>query len=233
MPRPNPITTDIQAAFLAELRGGALVAAAAARVGAALSTLYALRKRDRVFDLAWGSAAELSVGWTWDEAAARKVRPAGAKRRLRFGGRRREAFLRVLERDCSTNGAARETGVHPSTVRRHLSRDRGFAGAAAEALRRGYQGLDRELKAGRLAMEARIRSGDLRWTIEPKGEISPDPDRQLLLVARYERTDGTIGRREVSRGRRRPMAFEEAIRLLDRKLRWMGLVPVGEGGGPA
>lgn len=225
MPRPNPLTPAIQAAFLVALRGGATVWAAAASVGVPAQTLYRRRGRDPLFDMAWSSAAELSAGWAWDEAEGRMVRPAGVKRRLRFAARRRGAFLRVLERDCSTNGAARETGVHRSTVRRHLRRDPAFARSAGEALGRGYRGLERALAAERRAMEARLRSGALKWEIEPKGEITGDPDRQLLLLARYGRPDGTIGRRPAGQRRSRSMPFEEAIALLDRKMRWMGLVP--------
>src|SRR5687767_13355180 len=101
MPRPNPLTPEVEAAFLEALRGGALVEAAAAQVGVAVGTLYRRRKRDTVFDAAWSSAAEVSASWAWDESAGRKVRPAGVKRRLRFAARRRRAFLKVLERDCS------------------------------------------------------------------------------------------------------------------------------------
>jgi hypothetical protein len=224
MPRPNPLTPEVQLAFLAELRGGALVAEAAASVGIALATLYARRKRDALFDLAWSAAAELSSGWAWDSAAGRSVRLPGAKRRTRFGARRREAFLRVLERDCNTDRAALETGVHRSTVRRHLARDPGFARSAGAALERGFEALDRLETAAREAVQERLRRGELQSRIEPKGEMTRDFDHQIRLLRRYERPDGTIGSRRVRHGRMRSMRFEDAIALLDRTLRSAGLV---------
>jgi hypothetical protein len=224
MPRPNPLTPEIQASFLGALRRGALVEAAAALVGVAVSTLYSRRKADPLFDLAWSAAMELSAGWAWDEALGRKVRAAGVKRRTRFGARRREAFLRVLERDCNTDRAARETGVNRSTVRRHLAGDPGFARSAGEALGRGVAALARSEDEARAAMKARLGRGELGREIEPKGEMTRDFDQQMRLLRRFERPDGTIGSRRVRHGRMRPMRFEDAIALLDRRLRSAGLV---------
>lgn len=231
MPRQSRLTAEVQGAFLELLRSGTPVVAAAAAVGVAVSTLYFRRGRDALFDLAWQSAAELSSGWAWDESAGRKVRAAGTKRRLRFGGRRRAAFLRVLERNCCTDGSARETGVHRSTVHRHLRRDPGFAREAGESLGRGFAELARLDEEARAALEARLSRGELGLEIHPKGEMTRDFDRQMLLLRRYERPDGTIGSRRVSFGRMRSMRFEDAIALLDRKMRGLGLVrdvPVAE-----
>lgn len=223
------LTPAVQAAFLEALRGGALVRAAAESAGVALSSLYCRRRLDPLFDLAWSFAAEASPGWAWDEQAGRKARAAGSKRRLRFAGRRRAAFLAALERECNANGAARESGVNCATVRRHLRRDPDFARDAGEALRRGYDALGRKAEAAFEAREARIASGELKWEIEPLGWPTGDFDEQMRLMARYERPDGTLGPRRVRHGRMRHMSFEAAIVLLYRRMRWMGMVD-GEAG---
>ncbi|HYD36985.1 MAG TPA: hypothetical protein VEA60_05195 [Allosphingosinicella sp.] len=232
MPRySKTLTPAALAGFLAALRRGAAVVEAAAGVGVAVSGLYCRRKRDAAFDAAWRFAAEASSGWTWDDGTGRKARAEGTRRRLRFAGRRRAAFLLVLERDCNTNGAAAETGVHRSTVRRHLRRDAGFAQEAGEALRRGYAELERESAEARAAMQARIDSGERLRAIEPRGRISRDFDEQMRLLARWDRRDGTLGPRRVRRGRMRSMSFDDAMVVLARRLRWMGIWP-REPGGP-
>lgn len=225
MPRPNPLTPEVQRAFLDSIRGGALVVAAAASVGVPLGTLYRRRKCDPLFDLAWSAAAELSVEWRWDPVGRRKVRARGCRRRLRFSERRRTAYLDVLAQGCNAGRAARETGVDLRSVYRRLRSDPGFERDSREALKRGFAGLHRALEAERIAMEARIRSGALKWKIEPTGEVTGDFDRQMLLLKRFERPDGTIGSRRVRHGYMRSMRFEDAILLLDRKMRGLGLVP--------
>jgi hypothetical protein len=231
MPRRTKLPpAQAKAAFVAALRRGAPVVEAAREAEVAVWSLYRWRARDPVFDAAWSFAAEASSPWAWDEGKGHQVRAAGSRRRLRFAGRRRAAFLARLERDCNTNGAARETGVNRSTVRRHLQRDAGFAGEAKAALKRGYAALNVELARQWAAAQARIRSGTSKFEIEPKGRITRDFDQQMRLLARYDRKDGTIGPRRVRRGHMRSMSFEDAIVLLDRKLRWMGARSSGPSG---
>jgi hypothetical protein len=141
-------------------------------------------------------------------------------------------FLGLLEKSCNTRASAREAAVHRSTVYRHLKRDPEFASANAAALKRGYAALERESAEAWAAMQARIASGALKYEIVPRGRITSDFDEQMRLLARYERTDGTIGPRRVRHGHMRSMSFENAIVLLDRKLRWMG-ARTGGASGPA
>jgi hypothetical protein len=192
-------------------------------VGIALATLYARRKRDALFDLAWSAAAELSSGWAWDVAAGRSVRLPGAKRRTRFGARRREAFLRVLERDATPTARRSRPG---STARRcaGTSPATRASRSAGAALGRGFEALDRLETAAREEVQERLRRGELQSRIEPKRGMTRDFDHQIRLLRRYERPDGTIGSRRVRHGRMRSMPFEDAIALLDRTLRSAGLV---------
>jgi hypothetical protein len=161
MPRPNPLTPEVQAAFLAALRGGSLVVAAAARVGVAVQTLYRRRGRDRRFAAEWSVAAEASFGWAW----ARRRHPRGGgrwrrvatARRLRFSGGRRSDYLEALEREGDGAAAARAVKVDPRTVRRALRGDPGFARACRAALERG--------RAWRARREAEARARTARRLI--------------------------------------------------------------------
>src|SRR5688572_5035945 len=94
------LTPAAQAAFVEALRGGALVQAAAAAVGVAVSTLYCRRRRDVAFDAEWRAAAEASSGWVFERRAGAKARVVRRKRRLRFEGARRAAFLEALASCC-------------------------------------------------------------------------------------------------------------------------------------
>jgi hypothetical protein len=229
MPRySKTLTAAAQAAFLAALQGGAKVVEAAAAAGVGVSGLYCRRRRDPAFDWAWSEAAATSWHEEWREPPAGGppvlVRTA---RRGRFSAEMKAEFLGLLEKSCNTRESAREAAVHPSTVYRHLKRDPEFASANAAALKRGYAALERESAEARAAMEARIASGELGWEIVPRGRITSDFDRQMLLLARYDRKDGSLGRRTVRHGHMRSASFEEAIVLLDRRLRWMGARPGG------
>jgi hypothetical protein len=141
MPRPNPLTPEIQAAFLAELRRGTLVVAAAARVGMTVSTLYNRRRRDPAFDGAWTAAAEASFGWAWRERpgrrGGRRWRRVATARRLRFAAGRRSDYIEALGREGDPGAAARAVEVDPRTVRRALLGDPGFERAHRSALERG------------------------------------------------------------------------------------------------
>lgn len=218
MPRPNPLTPEIQAAFLAELRRGTLVVAAAARVGMTVSTLYARRRRDPAFDSAWTAAAEASLAWRWDPERRCRVRTAGCRRRLRFGPRRRAAFLASLEHSCNSTDSAWRSGFHPSTIFQALRRDPVFARRHDEALERGYIRLEREaaLERERSArrMKLFIDSG-----FEPTGEPTRDPDHLLRLLDRYRRPDPPARRFGV----RPALNGFEKIEALERKLRHMDL----------
>lgn len=225
MPRPNPLTAEILAAFLAALRGGALVEAAAASVGMTISTLYGRRKRDPGFDSAWTEAAEASMLWCWDPKGRYRMRAPGCKRRLRFGARRRAAFLASLERDCNSSAAARATGVHPSTVVQAVRRDPKFARDNEAALERGYARLERELALERERSVARMKRF-LDRGFAPTGEPTSDPDHLMRLLKRYERPERARGRRD--RWARPELSQAEAIAALEQKLRHLDLGPWGQ-----
>jgi hypothetical protein len=216
------LTPEIQAAFLAELRRGTLVVAAAARVGMTVSTLYNRRRRDPAFDSAWTAAAEAGFGWRWDPERRCRVRAPGCRRRLRFGAARQAAFLDWLECTCNSSDSAWRAGFHPSTIVQALRRDPELARANQAALERGCVRLEREVALERQRsverlndfLESRRRGGGLG------GGLAPAQSRFESIEAlelRLSRTDPGGGRAE----RRRPTArvplradLAEALSLL-------------------
>jgi len=189
------------AAFVAAVRGGALVVAAARAAGVAVATLYWRRKRDPVFAAAWVCAAALSAG--------------APGRRLRFGAARRRRFLASFEMSCNLDMACEETGVDPATVYRHIACDPGFERDCRAALARGAAGLERERAAERTARARRWE----RYEFAPAGRPTSDFDEAMKLLARWDRPDGSIGPRFVRHGRQKRWSFEDAIALLAKKMR--------------
>lgn len=209
------LTPAAQAAFLAELRGGAMVAAAAASVGVGVSGLSCRRRLDPEFDREWRAAAEASY---WSGTGRRRVRTG---RRLRFAQRHRRAFLAALGRSCDTRDSARRAGMSHSTVYRHLAREPDFAAANAAALRLGYRRLARLAEAERARSARRLRAAVERM---PPGRARPPADfeRQMRLLDRWWRP-----RRAQGSGRPgRPAAsFAESLADLETKLARMDLGP--------
>lgn len=162
MPRPNPLTPEILAAFLAELRRGTLVVAAAARVGMTVSTLYNRRRRDPAFDSEWTAAAAVSFGqWGWQKLPGGRWRRQWTgrptARRLRFGGARRAAYLDALGRKGDCGRAARSARVDPRTVRSALRTDPGFVLENEAALQRGRAVRERRAELERARTAERYR----------------------------------------------------------------------------
>jgi hypothetical protein len=112
--------------------------------------------------------------------------------------------------------------VWVSTVYRTIGREPGFAREVAEALERGYERLEEVLASEREKAPERLRA--LVEGIDPKGEMTGDFDEQMRILARYRRRDGSLGPRFVSHGRRRRWTFDEAIELVAKRLRALGVV---------
>jgi hypothetical protein len=207
MPRPNPLTPEVQVAFLRALRGGALIVAAAAHVGVAVQTLYRRRGRDAAFDAGWTAAAEASL-WVW-----RGWEGVPTGRRLRFAGERRAAYLKALRRKGDRNRAARSAGVDPRTVRRGLRGNARFARADEAALALG------RARRARWAAKARARAAErMRAVVERVAAAMADPgngqDRYSCPLRRRWRPRPPGGWRGAGLVR----APTEAIPILKRKL---------------
>lgn len=219
MPRPNPLTPEIQAAFLAELRRGTLVVAAAARVGMTVSTLYNRRRRDPEFDAGWTAAAEASFRWGWDRLGGGRWRRrwAGAPtaRRLRFGDGRRAAYLEALERKGDCIRAARSARVDPRTVRSAARSDPDFARARGVAL-----GLGRDRRERAAAAERARERERMIGIVERIAAAMADPvtasDRHLCRLKRRWRPDRPGVWSAAPPGRTPPEAAAELKRKIRR-----------------
>jgi hypothetical protein len=212
------LTPQAQAAFVAALRGGALVVAAAAQAGVALSSLYCRRARDPAFAAAWAAAVEASTPLWRGRAPSAGTNPA---RRARLAGWRRDAFLAGLADTCHIADSAAAAGIDKATVYRLIRRDPGFARDCAAAVARGTPLLFERQAREREAAAARARAGGL----VPTGRPTADFDEAMKLMARWERRDGSLGRRFVRHGRMKRLPFDEAIKLLARRLRGLGFGP--------
>lgn len=216
------LTPAAQAGFLAALEGGVLIVAAARSAGVAVSSLYCRRHRDAAFAEAWEEAVAWSSTHAWRPLPGRPGRLV-KRRRTRFVGWRREVFLAQLALTCDLTWAAETAGVDRSAAYRALARDPGFARAAVAAMGRGFARLERLAVREREAEAARLRA-----EIEPVGELVFDFDKALRLMRRWERPDGSIGPRFVRHGRQKGCTFGDAMAMLDRRLRGLGIPIAGE-----
>ncbi|HEX8239896.1 MAG TPA: hypothetical protein VF574_09180 [Allosphingosinicella sp.] len=251
--RPAVVDSGAKVAMLAALREGRRLAEVAAAYGVTLQAFYSARRRDPLFAAAWADAHALSAEAERrpaGEAAAGageafRVAPnnrRGMQRRrmrhVRFDERRKGIFLDAFARSCDLIAAAAAAGVCERTVYNHLRSDPAFAEAFQEALEAGYRRLEAEAVRQRLEAQARIRAefdaAEAAGIAVPAAEEGLEFDRTMKLLARWERRDGRLGRREVGPGGQRHSTFEEAIAALDRKLRALGLrtgkAPPPEGG---
>lgn len=232
--RPDRRRVDAAAKrdFLAGLRAGLKRDEAAKQAGFTANAFYYARRSDPVFALAWAWAADLSAAdahsaraaaapFDPDEAviapnACRRLQLRPIRRAL-FDDRRKRIYLDHFAGTADARAAAAAAGVAPCTVSAHRRADPEFAAAEDEALAVAYASLEAEAVRQRLEAQRNLREG-----LCPTGEISQEFDRVIRLLARYERKSGRIGLRAPGLGRERRMSFDEAIALLDRKLRALG-----------
>jgi len=219
--------------FVEGLRAGLKRDEAAKQAGFTANAFYHARKADRLFALAWAWATDLSADDARsaraaaarpgpDEAAiapnSRRILQLRPVRRARFDDRRKRLFLDHFAGTADARAAAAAAGVAPCTVTQHRRKDSEFAAGCDEALAVAYASLEAEAVRQRLEAQRNLRDG-----ICPKGEITQEFDRVLRLLARYERKSGRIGLRSVGPGRERRWTFDEAIALLDKKIRALGV----------
>jgi hypothetical protein len=238
-PAGRRIDAGAKACFLAALRAGASREVAAAQAGFTSEGFYYARRRDPVFRLAWIWALALSAAEEREIYKASTLHNGGGaggadgieiapnnKRRLqrrrvrciRFNAARKKVFLDHFAGTADFAASAEAAGMHYSTVYNHRRKDPEFDAACAEALGVAYASLEAEAVRQRLEAQRNLRDG-----LCPKGEMPKEFDRVLRLLARYDRKDGRIGPRAVAPGRERRWSFDDAIALLDRKLRALGV----------
>jgi hypothetical protein len=233
-----------KAAFLGSLRRGERREDAAAAAGFSMMGFYGARSRDPAFKAEWTEALATSAAAerrlrAYAERDARlergELRIASANRRVyqrrwhrtvRFTAERQAIFLAHFALTCDTTASAAAAGVSESTITYHCRNDPAFAEAYAQALQEGYAFLEAEALRQRLAAQQKLRAaieaaGD---TVPPRlaAEEGAEFDRIMKLLARWDRKPRRVESRFKEGGRRQRWTFDEAIALLDRKLRALG-----------
>jgi hypothetical protein len=102
-------------------------------------------------------------------------------------------------------------------VYKHRRKDPVFAAAFAEVLELCYTRLEVEAATARLKAQQRLqRALDEGVTT---GEVAEEFERVMRLLERWDRRNGKLGVRAVSPEKRPALNFDEAIALLETKLR--------------
>lgn len=232
-----------KAQFLAALRAGESREGAAFAAGFSMTGFYGARRRDPAFGALWTEAlaasaaaerraaayaargerlerGELRIG-----SANRRVYQRRWRRNVRFDAKAQTRFLTFFASTCDTTAAAEAAGVSESTVTLHCRTNPAFAEACVEALKHGYVFLEAEVLRQRLAAQSRLRAAI--DAVGPTGPILADEDaefdRVMKLLARLDRKPRRAERGFKPGGRRQECTFEDAIVLLDKKLRALGV----------
>ncbi|HYI40429.1 MAG TPA: hypothetical protein VE053_08940 [Allosphingosinicella sp.] len=228
------IGEDDKARFLSSLRSGAGRDGAAATAGFPIASLYNVRARDPVFRLGWEWALDLAAiderggelsRRTADGQPGDRIAPKNGRllqrqkaRWVKFTDKRQQIYLDHFAGTADAQAAAAAAGVTYSAVRAHARKHPEFEAAESEALRYAYARLEAEAVRQRLEAQHRLTEN-----LEPTGEIAEEFERVMKLLARYDRKDGRIGRREIGHSSRQRLSFDESIRALDKALNALGI----------
>lgn len=225
--------------MLAAVREGRQLGVVAACYGVTLQAFYSARRRDPVFAAAWRDAHALSaeaerLPAAWEDTDGiritsnnRRLLQRRKMRHVRFDERRKGIFLACFARSCDLLAAAAAAGVCERTVYNHRRLDPAFAAEFQAMLEEGYARLQAEAARQQIEGQKRLRAAmeeaEANGDPLPLEEVGVDFDRTMKLLARWDRRCGPLGPREVRFGYQPGMGFEDAIVLLDRKLRNLGL----------
>jgi hypothetical protein len=158
----------------------------------------------------------------------RRVLQRRKLRHVRFDTRRRAVFLTHFRWSCDAVAAAEAAGVCERTVYYHLQRDGAFAGEFQAALEESYVLLEAETVRRRIEAQAQLRAAIEAYEAGqgpfPSAATESEFERTMKLLARWDRRhDGRLGMQVKRPSASRRWTFEEAIALLDRNLRALGV----------
>lgn len=210
-----------QAAVVKAFAGGATVRAAAKAAGFAVHTLYAHRRRCALFREAWDAAVEESGRPILVTPGPRRRWQARRQRQNLFTRVRKEAWLEHFAAHCDVSAACAAVGISANTVYRHRRTDPAFRAGWDEAIRDGYDRLEAEALAQRIAamerLKVRIREtgGDAGTEVDAAAEF----DRVMRLLANFRRAkEGRGGGAAPTK-----WSFDEAFKALEIRLKAFGL----------
>ena len=241
-PRPR-IDAAAKAAFINALCRGERREDAAKAIGFTLIGLYGAKRRDPAFSAGWSAAMAASAaaerrartrrrGGSGDGPGEERItanarRPLQRRwmRNVRFDEERRALFFTHFVGSCDTRAAAEAAGVSESTVNYHVRTDPGFEAEFVRALEKGYVFLEAEALRQRLAAQRRLR--DLLAEAPPDASVPADLaaefERVMKLLARHDRKPRRPDRDLPPGSSRRAWTFENAIALLERRLKVLGV----------
>lgn len=224
-----PVTEEAKGVFLTEMRRGARQVDAAKAAGFSRSAFWRLRDRDPGFAASFAEAVSVSSGPRYVSRGAGRPLQLRRNRRVSFTDARKELFLDHFAGTGNLAEAAERAGICESTVFKHLRSDEAFLARFRDALKLCHLRLEAYLAERRLKGQERLKQ------VEPKGEPEPEFDRAMALLQRWDRRDGSVGRRARGHGHIHRWTFDDAIKLLARRLQAMeprtGLPKPGSGKG--
>ncbi|MGZ8307713.1 MAG: hypothetical protein ACXWU6_14115 [Allosphingosinicella sp.] len=211
-----PLTALAMGLYVKRLSEGANHGQAAEASGFTAKTFRTQRKRDPEFGAMCDEAVARSRSFRFVHGGNKRSLQLVRNRHARFTPERQDAFLKQFAATGNLVEAADKADVSPSTVDYHRRTFPEFERRVQEALDHAYLKLEADLLAARLAAQRR--------TVEIGRSDDPGPefDRALKLLQRWDRVRGgnspNPGRRADARWN-----FEEAITLLEKKLRNLGI----------
>lgn len=233
------IDSAAKVAMLGALREGRRLGEVAACYGVTLQAFYSARRRDPLFAAAWRDAHALSA-----EAERRPVEAADGDeiriapnnrrplqrrrmRHVRFDERRKGAFLVHFAHSGDVIAAAAAAGVCERTVHNHRRSDPAFAASFQAALEESLVELETEAVRERLEAQRRLRAAveaaEREGTELPAGEQDVQFERTMRLLRYWRRRGGGSGGRRAGRGRLQSMDFFDAMALVGKRLRSLGI----------
>jgi hypothetical protein len=202
--------------YIKRLSEGANYAQAAEGSGYGERTFRKLRARDPEFAAACAEAVERSCGMRFVHAGNKRKLQLQRNRNTRFTARRQDIFLSHFAVTGNLTEAADKAGVSVSTIDRHRRTDPEFERRVREALDHAHIRLRSDLVAARIAAQQR------QLEIGPDAEPGPEFDRAMKVLERWDRRQsGDKG--AAGRGLEARWDFDEAVTLLEKKLRNMGI----------
>ena len=211
------ITALAMGEYVERLRRGENFEAAARGAGHSRSAFFQLRKRDAEFAAACAAAVARSSGKTFIHGTRGRKFQLRKTRRTVFTAERQDIFLAHFAGTADTAASAAKAGVSESTVDSMRRRDPDFDRRFRETLDFAHVKLEADLAARRIAEQKRLRD------LEPTGEPEPEFERAMRLLERLDRLRRRPPAGAARGGVEERWDFGEAIVLLGRKLRNMGL----------
>jgi hypothetical protein len=213
----RPLSALAMGEYVDRLSKGETHAEAARAAGHSRSAFFRLRKTDPEFAAMCGEAALRSSGKRFIHGGRRRNLQLRRNRPTLFTPDRQEVFLARFAGTGNAAEAADEAGVCERTVDRHRQRDPDFNRRFLETLDQVYVKLEADLVARRVEAQRLLRD------IEPTGEPEPEFERAMELLKRWDRRQGPPDSRAVGKGRQKRWNFEDAVTLLEKKLRNLGI----------